>query len=429
MKRNARRITPLLLALALAAPLAAAAEEPGVTGDKIVFGQAAALEGPAAALGLDMQAGIRAAFEEVNRAGGVKGRKLELVSIDDGYEPNKSIEATRKLIEELKVFALIGPVGTPTSAASQPIAQQAGVPFIGPFTGAEFLRNPFKPNVVNVRGSYFQETEEMVERLTKDLGITRISIFYQDDAFGRAGLAGVQRALAKRKMPLASEGTFERNTVAVKRALLSIEKGRPEAVIMVGPYRPCAEFIKLARQINLGAVLVNISFVGANALAKEAGPAGAGVVVTQVVPFPGDASLPVVARYHAALKAADERIRPGFGTLEGYLTGRLAIAALEKTPGEPTRQTLLDTIFSSTFDFNGVRLAYGPNDNQGMDEVYLTIIQPDGSFKAITRLQPASTTTTAKPVAPARESSLAQPDRLQPARSKSPSTASMRQQQ
>ena len=218
-----------------------------------------------------MQAGIRAAFEEANKAGGVKGRKLELVSIDDGYEPNKSIEATKKLLDEHKVFALIGPVGTPTSAATQPIALQAGVPFIGPFTGAEFLRNPFQPNVVNVRGSYFQETEAMVERLTKDRGITRISIFYQDDAFGRAGLAGVQKALAKRNMQLASEGTFERNTVAVKGALLSIQKGKPEAVIMVGPYRPCAEFIKLARQVKLDAVLVNISFVGSNALAKEAG--------------------------------------------------------------------------------------------------------------------------------------------------------------
>jgi ABC-type branched-subunit amino acid transport system substrate-binding protein len=116
----------------------------------------------------------------------VKRRSLELVARDDGYEPKKSIEATRKLIEEDKVFALVGPVGTPTSAATQPIASEAGVPFIGAFTGAEFLRAPHKPHVVNLRASYFQETEAMVERLTKDLGVTRIAIFYQDDAFGRA---------------------------------------------------------------------------------------------------------------------------------------------------------------------------------------------------------------------------------------------------
>jgi branched-chain amino acid transport system substrate-binding protein len=382
-----RRTTALVSAFLLVGyPLVAKAEQ-GVSNDKIVFGQAAPLEGPAAQLGLDMQAGIRAAFEEANKAGGVKGRKLDLVSLDDGYEPNKSIEATKKLLDEHKVFALVGPVGTPTSAATQPIALQAGVPFIGPFTGVEFLRNPFQPNVVNVRGSYFQETEEMVERLTKDRGVTRISIFYQDDAFGRAGLAGVQKALAKRNMELASEGTFERNTVAVKGALLSIQKGKPEAVIMVGPYKPSAEFIKLARQIKLEAVLVNISFVGSNALAKESGPAGAGVVVTQVVPFPGDMSIPLVARYQAALKAVSPETAPGFGTLEGYMVGRVVIAALEKIEGEPTRRALLDTIFANTFDLGGVRLVYGANDNQGMDEVFLTVIQPDGTFRPATSLK------------------------------------------
>jgi ABC-type branched-subunit amino acid transport system substrate-binding protein len=382
---TSRRTTALVSAfLLMGLPLAAKAEQ-GVSNDKIVFGQAAALEGPAAQLGLDMQAGIRAAFAEANKAGGVKGRKLDLVSLDDGYEPTKSIEATKKLMDEHKVFALVGPVGTPTSAATQPIALQAGIPFIGPFTGAEFLRS--QPNVVNVRGSYFQETEEMVERLTKDRGITRIALFYQDDAFGRAGLAGVQKALAKRGMELAAEGTFERNTVAVKGALLSIQKGRPEAVIMVGSYKPCAEFIKLARQIKMDAVMVNISFVGSQALAKELGPAGTGVVVTQVVPFPGDTSIPLVARYQAALKATNADAQPGFGTLEGYMVGRVVIAALEKIDGEPTRRALLDTIFSNTFDLGGVRLSYGPNDNQGMDDVFLTIIQPDGTFKPATSLK------------------------------------------
>ena len=382
-----RRTTALVSAFLLVGFPSVAKAEQGVSNDRIVFGQAAPLEGPAAQLGLDMQAGIRAAFEEVNKAGGVKGRKLDLVSLDDGYEPNKSIEATKKLLDEHKVFALIGPVGTPTSAATQPIALQDGVPFIGPFTGAEFLRNPFQPNVVNVRGSYFQETEEMIERLTKDRGISRISIFYQDDAFGRAGLAGVQKALAKRNMQLASEGTFERNTVAVKGALLSIQKGKPEAIIMVGPYRPCAEFIKLARQVKLDAVMVNISFVGSNALAKESGAAGAGVVVTQVVPFPGDTSIPLVARYQAALKAVNPDTQAGFGTLEGYMVGRVVIAALEKLQGEPTRRALLDTIFANTFDLGGVKLVYGPNDNQGMDEVFLTVIQPDGTFKPATSLK------------------------------------------
>ena len=168
--------------------------EDGVSNDKIVFGQVAALSGPAQALGQGMREGILAAFEEANRTGGIDGRKLELKSIDDGYEPEKTIEATKSAITDDKVFALVGAVGTPTSKAGQPIATEAKVPFIGPFTGAEFLRNPYNRYIVNIRASYFQETEAWIEHLTKDLGITKIAILYQDDAFGLAGLEGVKMA-------------------------------------------------------------------------------------------------------------------------------------------------------------------------------------------------------------------------------------------
>src|SRR5262249_18223458 len=188
--------------------------ENGVSKDRILFGQVAALNGPAQALGQGMREGIVAAFEEANRAGGVHGRRLELKSTDDSYEPEKTIVATNKAVTDDKVFALVGAVGTPTSKAGQPIATAAKVPFVGPFTGAEFLRNPFNRYVVNVRSSYFQETEAWIEHLTRDLGITRIAILYQDDAFGLAGLAGVKKAMAKREMSLVAEGTFKRNTTA-----------------------------------------------------------------------------------------------------------------------------------------------------------------------------------------------------------------------
>jgi len=232
--------------------------EDGVFKDKILFGQVAALNGPAQALGQGMREGILAAFEEINRAGGVNGRKLELKSIDDSYEPEKTIEATTKAIKEDRVFALLGAVGTPTSKAGQPIATAAKVPFIGPFTGAEFLRTPFNRYVVNIRSSYFQETEAWIEHLTNDLGITRIAILYQDDAFGLAGLAGVKKAMAKRNISLVGEGTFKRNTTAIKSALLEIMKGQPQAVVTVGPYKPIAEFIKLARQLKVDAAFVAI---------------------------------------------------------------------------------------------------------------------------------------------------------------------------
>jgi ABC-type branched-subunit amino acid transport system substrate-binding protein len=362
--------------------LSAARAEDGVTADSITFGQAAVLQGPASALGQGMRAGIQAAFDEINARGGVHGRKLKLISRDDGYEPERAIAETRKLINEDKVFALIGPVGTPTSAAAQPIATAAHVPFIGPFTGAGFLRNPKLENVVNVRASYGAETEAWIKHLTEDLKVKKIAIFYQDDAFGRAGLDGVKAAMKKRGLELAEEATYERNTVAVKTALLALRRAAPEAVVMVGAYKPCAELIKLAHKLDLNPVFVNISFVGASALAKELGPDGKGVVVTQVVPFPWDTSLKVVGDYQAAIKGT-----PDFVSLEGYLVGRLAIAALEKIGGEPTREGLLKVIKETgRFDIGGLAMTFGPTKNEGLDQVFLTVIQPDGSFKAVEKL-------------------------------------------
>jgi ABC-type branched-subunit amino acid transport system substrate-binding protein len=381
-----------LVGLAAAATLcaltaASAFAEDGVTSDTVVFGQAAVLGGPAAALGTGMRDGIQAAFEEINRKGGVNGRKLKLVSMDDGYEPDRAIAMTKKLIEEEKVFALIGPVGTPTSAAAQPIAQAAKVPFIGPFTGAGFLRDPKRDNVINIRASYDAETEAWVRHLTEDLKIKKIAIFYQDDAYGRAGLDGFKKAMTKRGMEIAGEGTYERNTIAVKSALLTLKRAEPEAVVMVGAYKPSAEFIKLARKIDFNPVFVNISFVGASALAKELGPDGNGVVVSQVVPFPWDASLKVVADYHAAIKARDPKAEPEFVSLEGYLTGRLAIAALEKAGAEPTREALLKAIRETgKFDIGGLPMTFGPEDNQGLDQVFMTIVQQDGTFKTVDKL-------------------------------------------
>ena len=391
MLASPRNVLPVVIATLLATGVSAFAED-GVSADKIVFGQATALEGPASALGQGMKMGLEAAFAEINKAGGVKGRKLEIKSVDDGYEPTKSIEAVKKLLEEDKVFAIAGAVGTPTSAATQPIATAAGAPFIGAFTGAEFLREPYKPLVMNIRASYFQETEAMVEHLTKDLGASKIAIMYQDDAFGQAGLAGVRKALEKRQMQLAGEGTFERNTVAVKAALLAVKKAEPQAVIMISPYKPAAEFIKLAKQIKLDVTFVNISFVGSDALAKELGPAGAGVAITQVVPFPKDAAIPVVGRYQASLKASAPDAQPGFVSLEGYLVGRAIIAALEKINGEPTRKALIEAVQKAgTIDLGGFKLTYSDSSNRGSDHVFLTVIQADGSFKAVDHLEKPGT--------------------------------------
>lgn len=370
--------------LGLAGFGAPALAENGVTDNQVLFGQAAALGGPAAALGQGMQLGLNAAFAEANAAGGVHGRQLKLKSYDDGYEPDRSIAHVKKLISEDQVFALIGPVGTPTSKATQPIATKAKVPFIGPFTGAGFLRNAELGNIVNVRATYGAETEAWIKHLVDNKGMKRISILYQDDAFGRVGLKGVTAALDKRGMKLVAEGTYQRNTVAVKTALLKIRKAKPDAVVMVGAYKPIAAFIKLARKVKMDAAFVNISFVGSRALSQELGSAGNGVIISQVVPFPWDTSVPLVKAYQAALKAVDAKAEPGFVTLEGYMVGRLAVMALQKAGPDLSRQALLDAIWSQgSFDLGGVTLTYGTGDNQGMDQVFMTHIKPDGSFEPI----------------------------------------------
>lgn len=354
------------------------------TSGPIVFGQSAAFSGPASALGLGMREGILAAFDEANRAGGVHGRSLELISYDDGYEPETSVDNTVRLIESDNVFALIGEVGTPTSLAVQSIAEKAGVPVIGPLTGAAFLRDPERANVINIRASYDQESEAWVEYLTDKLGFRRIAVLYQDDSFGRAGLKGVEAALARRNMKLVSEGAYKRNTIAVKRAVLSIRRGDPQAVVIVGAYAPAAEFIRVARSVGMNALFVNISFVGAEALAAELGISAGGVMISQVTPLPDDTSIELVADYNAALGELNPLAQPGFISLEGYMVGRFAVMALEAAGPDATREQLLEAVRSTgVFDLGGVTLMFGPGDNQGMDEVFLTVIGADGDIDSI----------------------------------------------
>ena len=378
----------LVFAALCAAPDTRAAEA-GVFEDRILFGQSAAFSGPAADLGKDLKLGIEAAFQEINGRGGVHGRKLELVSLDDAYEPELAIANTRKLIDEEQVFALIGAVGTPTSRSATPVAARAGAPYIAPFTGAAFLREAKWWNVINLRASYDQETEEIVARLSADLGIERIAILYQDDSFGRAGYRGVQQALERRKMNPVAMGSYARNTTAVKAALLDLRAGNPEAIVLIGAYKPVAALISWARLMDFNPVFVTISFVGSYALAKELGADGSGIFVTQVVPFP-TASLPIVSAYRRALAARAPKSSPGFVSLEGYLAGRLAIVGLERSGREPNRDRFVESLRrKEDIDLNGFRLRYGADDNQGSDAVFLTMIGADGRYRPIRKLSAA----------------------------------------
>lgn len=356
----------------------------GVSDTQVTFAQVAALEGPASALGTGMRLGLNAAFEEANAAGGVYGRMIKMDSMDDGYEPDRSIQHVQSVLAGNAHIGLIGAVGTPTSAATQPLATEANMPFIGPFTGAGFLRDPSLTNVINVRATYAAETEAWIKHLVDEQGMKSIAILYQDDGFGRVGLAGVTKALEKRGMSLAAEGTYTRNTTAVKGALLAIRKAQPDAVVMVGAYKPVAEFIKTAKKLKFNPTFVNISFVGSVALANELGDAGEGVIISQVVPFPWDDSVPVVARYQTALAAVDASAAPDFVSLEGYITGRLAIEVLRAAGKDLTRDSFLSAVANMrSVDLGGVNMTFGPGDNQGMDSVFLTRITASGAFEPV----------------------------------------------
>ncbi len=389
---RARSLARALAGVGLLSSPAAAQDAPGsdagVFADSIVFGQSAAVTGNAGELGRNMNLGIRAAFEEANRDGGVGGRALRLLHLDDRYEGELAVANTRELVAR-GVFALIGAVGTPTSRVSEPIASELGVPFVGAFTGASALRGEDQALVVNLRASYDQETEEMVERLTTDLGFERIAILHQDDSYGQAGLSGIVKALDRRGLALVGEGTYVRNTLAVKRALLDLRAADPEAIVIIGAYRAAAHFIKWARRLGMRSRFVNISFVGSNALLNELAGDGDGVVVTQVVPFPRGRT-PVVARYRAALRAVDADAEPGFVSLEGYLAGRLVVEVLGRATGAdgapPTREAFVGTLREAgPIDLGGFEVEYGPGDNQGSDRVFLTVIR-NGRFASVSRL-------------------------------------------
>ncbi len=373
------------LGLAGAAALGAFAAA-GVSEDRILFGQSAAFTGPAQELGTDLRLGIEAAFGEANERGGVHGRRLELRSLDDAYEPEGALANTRRLIED-GVFALIGAVGTPTSVVAVPIAAEAGVPYVAPFTGAAFLRDPRWANVINLRASYGQEAEAMVGHLIADRSIERIGVMYQDDSFGRAGYEGVIDALAKRDMAPVATGVYPRNTTAVKTGLLDLRAGDPEAVIVVGAYEPVAALIAWARHTGFDPVFFTISFVGSYALARELGEYGPGVYVTQVVPFPTGARPPVVQAFARALKAVAPDATPGFVSLEGYLAGRLALVALAGCGRDLDRSCFLRVLRDTTrVDLDGFDLRYSATDNRGSSAVYLTMIGPDGRYRPVRTL-------------------------------------------
>ena len=369
---------------ALGAPVILPSEtSPGVTDSEILIGQCAALTGPVQGMGQGMNEGLRAAFAERNRAGGVRGRRIRLMAEDDGYEPEACVDCTLRMIEQNHVFALAGFVGTPTAKVAIPIAQELKVPFVGALTGASLLRSPVQRYVLNVRASYNDETEALVSYLTRRSPQARIAVFYQNDSFGLAGVNGVVDALSRRGLKLAAKGSFERNTLAVRSGLARVMEVSPDAVIIIAPYRPTGAFLRDARDAGLTAQFAAISFTGVDNLIEESGALASGLIVSQVVPSPSDPSLALARDYQSALRSALPEATPSYASFEGYVSGRVLIAAIERVGKDLDAGTLVDAFDAMTnLDLGGMSFSFSPSNHQGSGLVFLTIVK-DGHAQPI----------------------------------------------
>jgi ABC-type branched-subunit amino acid transport system substrate-binding protein len=371
------RVTFFALLTALSS--VAFGQVPGVTSKTIVLGESAAFTGPAAQLGIQLNAGTKAYFDHVNAQGGVYGRKIELKTLDDRYEANLCADNTKKLIQEDKVFALVAYVGTPTTVAAMPIFTQAQVPLIGPFTGAEALRNPVNRYIFNVRASYYDETEQIVEQLVST-GNHKIAVFYQDDAYGQAGLKGVQIAMDKRGMKIAALGKVERNTVKVQDAVNSINAAHPDGVIMISAYTSIAEFVRQMKAAGSTTQFHNVSFVGSTALADALKDEGYGVAISQVVPFPWSPSVPIVKEYQEVM-TKQGHTDFDFTSLEGYIVGKVVVEGLRRAGKDLTREKLVSALESmSNVDLGDFVVSFSPASHSGSKFVDLTMIGRAGKF-------------------------------------------------
>jgi branched-chain amino acid transport system substrate-binding protein len=373
MKRLKRSAVFIVFAGIILLGAQAVPAEQGVTDKEILVGMSNALTGPASALGTGMKTGALTYFNKINATGGIHGRKIRLVSYDDGYEPKNTVDNTNKLVMTDKVFALFGYVGTPTASAIVPIINKEKIPFFGPFTGAEFLRNPVNKYIFNVRASYFDEAEEQIRYLTTTKGIKKIGILFQNDAYGLAVKGGVIKALSKRNMTLAGEGHFERNTLEIEAGLAALKKENPEAVIMVGTYKAMAAFIKKAKAEGFNPVFLNVSFVGTAALVKELGGAGDGVIITQVMPSPTDGSVPLVKQYRSDMQAAGHR-ELDYTDLEGYVDAMAFAEILKKAGSNLTRESFLAAAEGLNANKEGMHFGFTEANHQALEGVYMTRI-------------------------------------------------------
>ena len=347
---------------------------------KIILGQSAAFTGPAAQLGIQFYNGAKLYFDQINAQGGVGRRLIEIRNLDDGYEPDRCFENTRKLLAD-DVFALFGYIGTPTSIVALPLATKDKVPFIAPFTGAMALREPFNKYAFHVRASYNDETALIVKQLTH-LGLKKIAVFYQNDAYGKAGLSGVNLALGGLGLKPVALATVERNSVDVAAAVKTLMAAAPDAIVQVSAYKSCAAFIREARKAGYGGGYYNVSFVGTQALADELGKEGAGVVVSQVMPSPYSAARPLTREFAESIKTGGNKVQANFSSMEGYVAARLFVEGLKRAGAKATRETLIAGMESlGTQSMGGFSVNFAPNNHVASHFAELSMLTGDGRVR------------------------------------------------
>ena len=351
------------------------------SGGKIVLGQSAPFTGPAAQLGIQFNRGAHVWFDPLNSQGGVGGRMIELRKLDDGYEPDRCAGNTRKLISE-DVFALFGYIGTPTSLAAVPLANKAQVPFIAPFTGAMALRDPFSKYVFHLRASYNDETALIVKQLTT-LDLKKVAVFYQNDAYGKAGLDGVILALSALGLKPVAVATVERNSVDVTVSVKALTAAAPDAIVQISAYKSCAAFIRSARKSGYGGIFYNVSFVGTQALADELGKQAAGVVVSQVMPSPYNPARAIAREFADAVKAAGNGVQANFSSMEGYLAAKVFTEGLRRAGSKtPSRDALIAGLESiGDQSFGGFAVRFSPSNHVASHFVELSLLTGDGRVR------------------------------------------------
>jgi branched-chain amino acid transport system substrate-binding protein len=367
-----------LAALTIANSQSLGQTAPGVTNNQILIGSCSALEGPSHALGTEQIKGAEAYFDLINDEGGIAGRKLKLLAYDDSYDPART-ETCFKRLESQNVFALGFFVGTPTAVKYLPMAEEAKIPMVGLFTGAQTLYTPLRHWVINVRASYAIETREQIEGLWKSLGYKKIAVIYPDDAFGAAVLDGVKSALKTKGTEPVAVGSYPRQTADAEQAIRSVRAANPEAVVLVGPANTVAPILKKARAQGWKPLFLTVSFVGTDDLILLAGADADGMVVTQVVPPYYLTELKTVAMYRKTLAKYFPGAQPGFVSLEGFVDAMVTVEGLKRAGKDLTREGLIRGIESiHQMDLglgSPLKLDYSSRDHAGLHAVIPTVIR------------------------------------------------------